>query len=88
MEHLNATLARAARMTDNNDHNGAVKTVAKRFGHAAIVAEITTIQKHHKRLGHMPMDLITRRNAARDAMLDLIECHYGSDLRDAVHDCF
>ena len=85
---LKATIKDIADLTDNNDHNGAVMTLAKMMDDKSSTAEMEKIQKYHNLKGHMPQSLIKYRSSILNNLLVQAKKKYGNKFAKQLQNSF
>lgn len=66
-----------ARMTDEDNHTGAVCALAEFVGDKDEVDEAHYLEKMHDEISHTPWTLILRRNSLRDRIMLKITASHG-----------
>ena len=75
-------------MTQENNHTGAICSLAEFVGDNSMIMEAYQISNIHQELGHMPMSLMMRRNSVRDSLFGKFTAYYGWSNAVALRDSF
>jgi uncharacterized protein HemY len=83
------TLAKQlARMTDENDHNGALLLLAKQLNNGKYIEVMEGIIKIHNAYSSMPSELIKLRNKTYDDLMKLAKKKYSKEDFQKIYSSF
>ena len=81
-------IIKIGKLTEWNNHTGAVCALAQFAGSEIEIAESAQIEKLHGEIGHMPWPLMMRRNTLRDRIMGKIAASHGWTSAIAIWDSF
>lgn len=96
---LKRTIGRCAHYTDENNHNTALLTMIKFFrkmendeqvkkGLDTLIGIMEEIKAKHKKLGHMPYDLIKQRSEVRKMFKEYLDNYFENNIINMVNSAF
>jgi len=81
-----------ARMTDQNDHGGAIQSGLKLLGSDKLIKgllkDLEDIMDEHEKLGHMPTGLISDRREIYTKMMSIAKKRLNPDRYKRFHNAF
>ena len=83
-----AVIKRIAKMTDNNDHTGALIELAKLLGNTRTVKILTAIETIHDTEQHLPSHIGEYRAEIRDRLMDDVRKRFGIITLKKIMDAF
>ena len=87
-EDVGALVEKLAKMTDENDHTGAVIELAKWNGNKKLLAAANGIRMIHDAMGSMPYEVIQFRSALTKMILAEITKKHGQDVANQINSGF
>ena len=87
-DYLSKTIKDISSLTNQNDHNGAVMTLAKMMGDKSSATEMEKIQKYHQLKGHMPQSLTKYRSSILNNLLTQAKMKYGNKVAKQLNNAF
>ncbi len=69
-------IKKIAKMTDQNDHTQARIEIAKVLKDKKAVSDLEKVDAEHKRIGHIPYNLIRDRDAVEKKLLKQVKASY------------
>ncbi len=85
---LNKLIKKIARLTDINNHNESVLTLAKHLNDTNAIEAMEAIMVKHKRAGGMESEWIDERVKIRKGLMNRVTFLYGEEINKKINGAF